>query len=180
MARALAGAGFPVPSRSPIFLAVQMVHLPAGFVAAASGLAAMLSRKGRGRHSFAGTVYFWSLAIVFGTTMILSSLRWRDDYHLAILGALSFASATMGRLAQTAWPHPRLPLHLVGMGSSYILLLTAFYVDNGKSLPVWRDLPAWSYWILPSAIGGLLIAWTLLRHPMIVAHRSSTRPPVSR
>jgi len=27
------------------------------------------------------------------------------------------------------------------MGLSYILMLTAFYVDNGKKLPVWRDLP---------------------------------------
>ena len=26
------------------------------------------------------------------------------------------------------------------MGLSYILLLTAFYVDNGKSLPLWKDL----------------------------------------
>jgi hypothetical protein len=24
---------------------------------------------------------------------------------------------------------------------SYILLLTVFYVDNGKHLPVWRTLP---------------------------------------
>ena len=27
------------------------------------------------------------------------------------------------------------------MGASYILLLTAFYVDNGKNLPLWRELP---------------------------------------
>src|SRR5216684_3436293 len=117
MARALEGAGFPVPSRAPVFLGVLMVHLPAGFVAAAAGLVAMLSHKGRGHHSMAGTFYYWSLSVVFGTTIILSSLRWHDDFHLVILGALSFAAATMGKLAQTAWSRPRLTLHLLGMGS---------------------------------------------------------------
>src|SRR5713226_5732494 len=31
--------------------------------------------------------------------------------------------------------------HIVGMGLSYVLLLTAFYVDNGKNLPLWNRLP---------------------------------------
>jgi hypothetical protein len=35
------------------------------------------------------------------------------------------------------------------MGSSYLGLLTAFYVDNGPQLPLWNRLPDWSFWILP-------------------------------
>ena len=42
--------------------------------------------------------------------------------------------------------------HIVGMGLSYIRLLTAF-IDNGKSLPLWRDLPSITYWLLPSLAG---------------------------
>ena len=49
------------------------------------------------------------------------------------------------------------------MGVSYILLLTAFYVDNGKSLPLWKELPSIAYWILPGAIGGPIIGRALLR-----------------
>jgi hypothetical protein len=49
------------------------------------------------------------------------------------------------------------------MGLSYIAMLTAFYVDNGKNLPVWRDLPHVTYWVLPSAVGIPLIAWALSR-----------------
>jgi hypothetical protein len=49
------------------------------------------------------------------------------------------------------------------MGVSYILLLTAFYVDNGKSLPLWKELPPIAYWILPGAIGGPIIGRALLR-----------------
>jgi hypothetical protein len=53
------------------------------------------------------------------------------------------------------------------MGLSYILLLTAFYVDNGHSLPLWRDLPTISYWLVPGAIGIPLIVYTLSRHPLM-------------
>jgi hypothetical protein len=54
-----------------------------------------------------------------------------------------------------------------GMGISYILLLTAFYVDNGKSLPVWRELPALAFWLLPAAIGAPILINALLRHPLV-------------
>jgi hypothetical protein len=52
------------------------------------------------------------------------------------------------------------------MGLSYILLLTAFYVDNGKSLPLWKELPPIAYWLLPAAVGMPLIIHALLRHPL--------------
>ena len=39
------------------------------------------------------------------------------------------------------------------MGTSYVLLLVAFYVDNGKQLPIWKDLPHFTYWLLPIAAG---------------------------
>jgi hypothetical protein len=58
-------------------------------------------------------------------------------------------------------------LHITGMGLSYILMLTAFYVDNGKNLPLWRELPKWAYWALPGAIGILIIIRALLRHPLM-------------
>ena len=52
------------------------------------------------------------------------------------------------------------------MGASYVLLLTAFYVDNGRSLPIWRDLPELAYWLLPGLVGAPFMAWALLRHPL--------------
>jgi hypothetical protein len=57
------------------------------------------------------------------------------------------------------------------MGGSYIVLLIAFYVDNGKNLPVWRSLPPISYWLGPAAIGLPIILYAILRHP--IARRSS-------
>jgi hypothetical protein len=60
------------------------------------------------------------------------------------------------------------------MGLSYILLLTAFYVDNGHSLPLWTDLPSITYWLTHGAVGIPLIVLALLRHPQ--ARRLASRP----
>jgi hypothetical protein len=59
------------------------------------------------------------------------------------------------------------------MGTSYILLLTAFYVDNGKSLPIWKALPAIAYWLTPAAVGAPLIVVALLRHPVVRRNRAA-------
>lgn len=158
--------GIPIPSDDPAFLGTLAVHVPVGMLCAIAGLIAMLSTKRPGPHPKAGSVYYWSLLVVFITSTVLSVLRWDEDYHLFILGVLSFAAASLGRTARRQQP-PRLVLHVLGMGTSYVLLLTAFYVDNGKNLPLWRELPQWMFWVLPSAIGGPIIMYTLLRHPLL-------------
>ena len=53
------------------------------------------------------------------------------------------------------------------MATSYVLLLIAFYVDNGKSLPLWKELPPVTYWLLPAVVGIPLIVRALLWHPLI-------------
>jgi hypothetical protein len=58
------------------------------------------------------------------------------------------------------------------MGSSYLLMLTAFYVDNGKNLPLWRDLPPIAYWTVPATVGVPMIIWALLRHPIVRGYRT--------
>ena len=159
-------AGIEIPSANPVFLTVVGIHVLLGLACVVAGAMAMLSPKRRGRHPGYGTIYFWCLAGVFLTAAALAAVRWAQDYHLFVLGALSFAAAYFGRRArQERWRH-WVRLHITGMGSSYVLLLIAFYVDNGKSLPLWRDLPALAYWLVPAAIGAPLIVRALLWHPL--------------
>jgi len=154
--------GIPVPSTDPVFITLVVIHIGFGIAAVASGATAMLSRKGRGRHANFGIIYFWSLCGLSATMSVLSFMRWAEDYHLFILGALAFALVCFARLAIRAH-RPR--WHLAGMGLSYVVMLTAFYVDNGKNLPVWRNLPHAAYWVGPAAIGVPLIAYYLFRLP---------------
>jgi hypothetical protein len=158
--------GIPVPSTDPVFLAVVRFHIVLGVICVVAGLAAMLFAKGKGRHSTSGTVYYWSLAVLVASAGGMSVVRWAENYHLFILGGLSLTAAILGRNAmRRRWPN-RVRLHIMGMGFSYILMLTAFYGDNGKNLPLWRELPQIAFWVLPAAIGIPLIVRVLLRHPM--------------
>lgn len=159
-------AGIEIPSSDPVFLAVVGVHVLLGLACTITGVIAMLSVKRPGRHPWFGSVYYWCLMGVFLTASGLAAVRWREDYHLFILGALAFAAAYLGRQARRKRWNNWVKLHITGMGSSYVLLLTAFYVDNGKNLPLWKELPAIAFWLIPAAIGIPLIARALLRHPL--------------
>jgi peptidoglycan/LPS O-acetylase OafA/YrhL len=80
---------------------------------------------------------------------------------------LAFAAGSFGREARRRRWQGWARLHIAGMGLSYVLLLTAFYVDNGKSLPLWKDLPPIAYWLVPAAVGLPIMVHALLRHPLV-------------
>jgi lysylphosphatidylglycerol synthetase-like protein (DUF2156 family) len=160
---ALAGPG-------PLFLSVLAVHVVAGLTAVITGALAATAPKRRGRHTRAGTVYYWAITVVFATATAMTALRPARDYYLFLLGALTFTLATAGRHYRR---HPSAGLwrrwpghapHILAMSASYVVLLTAFYVDNGKNLPLWDRLPAAAYWILPALVAAPLTARSLHRH----------------
>ena len=167
--------GLVVPSREPVFLAIVGVHVIAGLVAVIAGGAAMLSEKSRGRHTRTGTIYFRALAVVAATMAVLAAIRWREDYQLFLIGLASFGSAAIARRSIRHPGSMRIRLHITGMASSYVLLLVAFYVDNGRNLPLWKSLPRPFYWLLPIAVGGPLIIWAVWRHPLARAERDADR-----
>ena len=97
----------------------------------------------------------------------LAAVRWAEDHQFFIIGASSFAAAYLGRQARRHRWRYWIRLHIIGMGASYVLLLIAFYIDNGKQLTIWRDLPRFTYWLLPLAGGIALILRALLWHPLV-------------
>ena len=159
--------GIPIPSSSPLFLGIVAAHVGAGLICSMAGAIAIVAPKRAGRHPCAGALYYWSLVVVFLSMAALSLLRWPANTHLFVLGILSFSSGAVGRLSRRRRWRAWLPVHVAGMGVSYILLLTAFYVDNGPHLPLWRLLPPLAHWLLPSIVGVPILAWALRRHPLI-------------
>ncbi len=168
-------AGLEIPSTDPMFLAGVGVHVLLGLACAVTGLIAMLSRKRVGRHVTYGTIYFRCLAGVALTATGLAAVRWDEDKHLFVLGVLSFAAAYLGRRAKLQRWRNWVRWHITAMGMSYVLLLIAFYVDNGTQLPVWRDLPHFTYWLLPLAVGVPLILRAVLLHPLARQARAGSR-----
>jgi hypothetical protein len=163
--------GAPVTLGFGLFL---IVHIPAGMTCVITGAVALLSRKQRGRHPSFGEVYFWALGVVFVTATGMAFMRWEHDAYLFVLGSVAFV---FGSIAYTArkrrWPG-WLTTHMIGMSLSYIVLLTAFYVDNGPRLPLWDRLPIIVFWVGPSLIGLPLLARALLRHGRVGADLRAT------
>jgi len=140
-----------------------IVAIACGLTAVTSGALAATAKKRSGRHPRAGRTYLWALGGIFVTATIMAAIRWREDAHLFAIAVAAFGLGLYGyrarRRHRRGWPAH----HGIGMGGSYIALLTGFYVDNGPFLPLWNRLPHWSFWVLPSLIGVPLIAVTLRR-----------------
>ena len=139
---------------------VVIVHIGAGVLAVASGAAAMVAAKGGSAHRRRGRTYLAALAIVCSSGAGLAILRWPRFPHLLAFALVAAALAAVGFAARR---RPSRALHLLGMSASYVAMLTAFYVDNGPKLPLWRLLPAWIFWILPSLVAVPVVARALAR-----------------
>jgi hypothetical protein len=138
-----------------------LLHVPAGVVAVATGACAMLAGKGSRWHRRHGLAYLSALAVVCLTGTGLAITRWPRFPHLLVLAMLAGACALVGYLARH---RPRPAVHLLAMSGSYVVMLTAFYVDNGPKLPLWRLLPPSAFWWLPSLVALPLVARALRRY----------------
>jgi hypothetical protein len=148
--------GTEVGSTAPVFLAFLAAHVLAGLTAVATGAGAALVRKGTSRHIHAGRWYYRAITVVFATALVLTAMRPREDYHLALIGLVAFVAARVGYLHRRRRKPGDTP-HIIGMGVSYLAMLTAFYVDNGPHLPLWDRLPTLAFWLLPSIVGTPII-----------------------
>jgi hypothetical protein len=155
-----------IPSDHPVFLTLIAIHVLAGLICVVSGIFAMLSKKQRGLHTKAGKTYWGFLWVVFITATIVAIVRWEHDYHLFILGVASFFSAYTARKAVLKKWKKWSIIHISGMALSYILLIIAFYVDNGRFLPFWKDINPAYYWAFPLVVGVPLTCWSLFTNPL--------------
>ena len=126
----------------------------------------MLSEKAGKTHPIAGKTYFWSMHLVFVTTVILSIMRWPQNNHLLIVGGFAFILTYSGRKLAQARKRNWTRFHTICMGLSYVLLLTGFYVDNGKNLPFWKQFPQLVFWVFPALVGLPIIIIALIKHPI--------------
>jgi uncharacterized membrane protein len=138
-----------------------LVHVAAGVAAVVAGAAAMLATKGGRAHRRSGRSYLVALAVVCVSGIGLAILRWPRFPHLFALAVLAAAVAAVGYGTRR---RPSRATHLLCMSASYVVMLTAFYVDNGPKLPGWRLLPTAALWLLPSLVAAPIVLRALRRH----------------
>jgi hypothetical protein len=149
--------GFPLSFFLPL-----VVHILAGLTTGVTGVVAFRAPKRRGRHHRWGRYYLWAYSVVFFTATILSVQRWAADAYLVFLALAGYGFALAGYAAQRFRREPSLArwlgkqllvAHIVGVIGSYIVLWTAFYVDNAHLIPGLSQLPPLTFWVLPTLIG---------------------------
>ncbi|MCU0326524.1 MAG: hypothetical protein MUF45_14930 [Spirosomaceae bacterium] len=82
-----------------IYKSSIFIHILAGFLSLALGLVAMIAKKGSQIHNRAGLVFYWSMTVIFITTiifMILDPTSLRYQFFLTI-GIVSFYPNWSGR-----------------------------------------------------------------------------------
>lgn len=160
-------AGFPL-----VFFVPLVVHVLAGLTTVITGIVTFRQPKHEGAHHRWGQRYLWAYTVVLLTATVLSIQRWEADAYLFFLAVLGSGCALVGytarryrhapwlrRLLGEAW----VVVHLVGMIGSYVVLLTAFYVDNAHLIPLLDRLPSLTFWVLPSLISLPFLVFSLSR-----------------
>lgn len=150
----------------PLFVAALIGHVLGGLTATAAGALAASARKRPGRHPWAGRVYLSALAAVTLTATVMVMML-RHKWYLLALAVVAAGLAGLGLAAHRRCWSGWLAWHGVAMPGSYVVMLTAFYVDNGPRLPIWDRLPTPAFWLLPAAVGLPLTLWALVRNGVI-------------
>ena len=171
--------GLPIPDQGGLFDVALACHIAAGLTCVITGVLAATAPKRPGRHTTAGRIFFWSLAVVFASSTTMALLRFAQDWHLLLIGTVAFGVGCLGYLARRRQRPGWLRVHIPAMGAAYIALFTGFYVDNGPHLPVWDRLPSLAYWTLPSLVGAPLFLRALARRGLLRVRAGSRGRPGS-
>ncbi|HEU5379595.1 MAG TPA: hypothetical protein VFV38_29585 [Ktedonobacteraceae bacterium] len=159
--------GFPLSFFFPL-----VVHALAGLTTGITGVLAFRAPKRRGRHHRWGRAYLWAYTMVFLTAIILSVQHWPADAYLFVLATIGYGLALgdygarrfrheswLKRVQGSQW----VVAHIVGVIGSYVVLWTAFYVDNAHLIPGLTRLPTLTFWVLPGLISLPFLALSISR-----------------
>jgi hypothetical protein len=94
-----------------LFEIAKWSHVIAGVASLLAAPVAMVAPKGGGVHRAAGQVYFWGMAVIFVTAMVMSFFR--PNIFLIAVSVLSFYGAFAGRRALLHKRTDRAPAGLV-------------------------------------------------------------------
>jgi hypothetical protein len=148
--------GFPLSFFLPL-----VVHALAALTTGVTGVITFSRPKRSGRHPKWGVRYLWAYTVVFLTAIMLSVQHMPADAYLLVLATLGYGLALSGYAARRFRQEPIIRrivgkqwvvAHIVGVIGSYVVLWTAFYVDNSHLIPGLKELPPLTFWVLPSLI----------------------------
>jgi len=167
--------GFPLSFFLPL-----IVHALAGLTTGVTGVLAFRAPKRPEHHPQWGRRYLWAYTVVFLTATILSVQRLPADTYLLVLATLGYGLALSGYAARRFRQEPIIRrtvgkqwvvVHIICMIGSYVVLWTAFSVDNAHLIPGLKELPTLTFWVLPTLIALPFLVLSLSRFaPKTIKH----------
>src|SRR4051812_9670375 len=79
-----------------IYRVLLGVHIAAGFTAFFLAPGALATAKGGKAHRLFGKIYFWAMAVVAVTALIMATSAFRPNPFLALVAVFSFYAAFIG------------------------------------------------------------------------------------
>jgi hypothetical protein len=110
---ALVGQPLAIPADGVVFTAALACHIASGLTCVVTGALAATTRKRPGRHTAAGRIYVWSLAVVFSSATVMALLRLAEDWHLLLIAVVAFTSGSLGYLTRRRRWRGWLRVHLL-------------------------------------------------------------------
>lgn len=162
------------------FFLPLVVHALAGMSTGIVGVVVFGAPKYSRRHPQWGARYLLGYTLVFVTATVLALEHLAADMYLLVLAVMGYGCALGARAAQ--WLRKRraepwwIVVHILGMIGSYVILWTAFLVDNAHLIPLLKQLPTLTFWILPplAALPFLAVsAYRFAPHTLAPARQAS-------
>jgi hypothetical protein len=109
-----------------LMLIVRVVHIVAGCLTLFTGLGAILSRKGGKVHVTQGKIYFWNMAIIFITGIMMAF--YTNNMFFFFIGFVSFYPAFVGsRILKQKRLYEGEKAKWYDKTINYLVVLVAFY-----------------------------------------------------
>jgi hypothetical protein len=143
------------------FFLPLVVHALAALTTGVTGGITFSRPKRSARHPKWGVRYLWAYTVVFLTALLLSVQHFPTDAYLVVLATLGYGAALGGYGARRFRQQPMMRrvlgnqwivAHIVGMIGSYVVLWTAFSVDNAHLIPGLKQFPTLMFWVLSTVI----------------------------
>lgn len=151
---------------------LRLLHIVAGASALLIGPIAMWAPKRIGAHSRMGEIFFVAVIAVCISGGWLGVIHWDSRAPFVFIALGTFAFALLGYVAAKSRWRRWMVAHVVGQGSAYTAVVTAFIVTNWDELTGTPGTASPAVFLVPMAIGTVAVGW--LAYQVHVGNRPRT------
>ena len=138
---------------------LRLIHVAAGGIALVVGPIAMWAPKRAGLHSRLGEVFFVVVSAVCVSGGVLAVTHWDTRWMFLFISIGTYAFALLGYTAGKRRWRNWLLAHVIGQGSAYTAMVTAFIVANWDDVTGTQGTDVPLVYLIPMFVGSVAVVW---------------------